>query len=64
MSTDWFMPWDEVKMPGIHTESIIRRETMPTEEELEQYITARIDREEAAQADRSLESAQMDKLKG
>ena len=37
---------------------------IPTEEELEQYITARIDREEAAQADHSLESAQMDKLKG
>lgn len=34
---------------------------MPTEEELEQYITARIDREEAAQADHSLESAEMDR---
>lgn len=37
---------------------------MLTEEELEQLITAGIDREDAAKADRSLESAQMDKLKG
>ena len=55
MSTDWFMPWDEVKMPPLHTESIItnreiqsRKELlMPTEEELEQLITEHIDREDA-----------------
>ena len=34
---------------------------MPTEEELEQLITERIDREDAAQADLSLESAKMDR---
>lgn len=55
MSTDWFMPWDEVKMPPLHTESIItnreiqnRKELpMPTEEELEQMINEQIDNEKA-----------------
>ena len=55
MSTAWVMPWDEVEMPPLHTESIItnreiqsRKELlMPTEEELEQLITEHIDREDA-----------------
>ena len=54
MSTDWFMPWDEVRMPPLHTESIITKQEienrkelpMPTEEELEQLITEHIDRED------------------
>lgn len=56
MSTDWFMPWDEVTMPPLHTESIItnreiqnRKELqlhMPTEEELEQRITEIIEKHE------------------
>ena len=41
-----FVPWEDFPLPRLHTESIIRRKDMPTEEELEQLASAMIDRQQ------------------
>lgn len=41
-----FIAWENGAFPPLHHESIIRREDMPTEEELEQLANIMIDRQQ------------------